>query len=65
MTTNRQFANHEGEFKPIETCVTPCRKCGKENVRCESWESSDGAYEDYRYTCADCGHVWWIDGIDS
>lgn len=65
MTTNRKFADSEGQFKPVEICVTACPNCRKENVTCQSWESNDGAYEDYKYTCTDCGHVWWIDGIDS
>jgi hypothetical protein len=33
-------------------------------VQYRSWESSDGAYEDYQFRCAR-GHMWWIDGIDS
>lgn len=42
-----------------------CRKCSKVNVIRRVWESSDGAYEDYHYTCPDCGHDWWIDGSDA
>src|SRR5262245_31211980 len=33
-------------------------------VKCRSWESHDGAYEDYQYRC-EKGHVWWVDGIDA
>ena len=25
------------------------------------WESSDGAYEDHKYTCTACGSVYWVD----
>lgn len=43
-----------------------CRKCDKETAhKCESWESSCGGYEDYKYTCSTCGTVHWVDGIDS
>jgi hypothetical protein len=38
-------------------------RCGQ-LVRVRTWESHDGAYEDYQYRCA-AGHEWWIDGIDS
>lgn len=44
----------------------PCRKCKQiGNVIVKDWESSCGGYEDYKYTCKACNHVWWIDGIDS
>jgi DNA-directed RNA polymerase subunit M/transcription elongation factor TFIIS len=33
-------------------------------VTVETHESSDGAHEDKKYTCSQCGKVWWIDGID-
>lgn len=33
-------------------------------VQWRTWESHDGAYEDYQYRCAN-GHTWWVDGIDS
>lgn len=45
---------------------TKCHKCDQAGaVMCKVWESSCGGYEDYKYTCGNCGHVWWIDGIDS
>lgn len=65
MTTSRKFSELEGEFTRSEQSQTPCRKCGGRNVKCQTWESSDGGYEDYKYTCGDCSHIWWIDGIDS
>ncbi len=43
----------------------PCRKCKGTKVTVYEWESSCGGHEDYRYTCGDCGHAWWVDGIDS
>lgn len=42
-----------------------CRKCSAPNVTRRVWESSDGAYEDYEYSCPDCEHVWWIEGPDA
>jgi hypothetical protein len=39
------------------------QRCGQP-VRVRTWESHDGAYEDYQYRCAG-GHEWWIDGIDA
>ena len=43
-----------------------CPKChATEGNSYQIWESSDGAFEDVKYTCQTCKHVWWIDGIDS
>jgi DNA-directed RNA polymerase subunit M/transcription elongation factor TFIIS len=42
-----------------------CPKCRSDQIAYRLWESSDEAYEDYRYRCLDCGHDWWVDGIDS
>jgi hypothetical protein len=65
MTTSRTFADNEGEFRKEKPTDIPCRKCGKTEVTYQIWESSDGAYEDCRYTCQACRTVWWVDGIDS
>lgn len=57
----------DGKFSaPTETDVM-CPNCGRGSVTCETWDSHDGAYEDYKYTChaTGCGHVWWVDGIDA
>jgi hypothetical protein len=43
-----------------------CKKCDKYTDHTEQmWESSCGGYEDYKYVCAVCGAVHWVDGIDS
>ena len=71
MTTSRKFADSEGDFANWKDVPEPCRRivsqgnppCGAK-VQYRSWESSDGAYEDYQYRC-EAGHTWWIDGIDS
>jgi len=55
----------DGDFKPGCDEKHTCRKCKVKAATCELWESSCGGYEDYRYTCGACGHVWWVDGIDS
>jgi len=65
MTHMRPMSESEGEFTSTHRHAATCRKCKSENVTCKTWESSDGAYEDYKYTCQDCGHVWWVDGIDA
>lgn len=54
-----------GDLNAATKTDTPCRQCGKVEVTVQTWESHDGAYEDYKFTCGACGHVWWIDGIDS
>ena len=62
----KQYADSEGDFGQFKPCDdTRCRKCGSTRVGYRTWESSDGAYEDYNYKCYDCGASWWIDGIDS
>jgi hypothetical protein len=43
----------------------PCPVCGQYNVTMQKWESSDGAFEDAKFTCSTCQYEWWIDGIDS
>jgi hypothetical protein len=65
MTTSRKFSDDEGTFEGDGIDDRPCRKCNGHNVKFRIWESSDGAYEDYRYSCPDCGAIWWVDGIDS
>ena len=56
----------EGTFSEWNPCKsTECRRCKSKNVKFRVWDSSCGGYEDYNYKCDDCGHSWWIDGIDS
>ncbi len=72
MTTSRQFADSEGAFGLWQVHPRPCpqssdgrpdgQPCGA-SVNARRWESSDGAYEDWQYRCAQ-GHTWWIDGDD-
>lgn len=39
-----------------------CSKCGSPMTG-RMWESSDGAYEDVKWTCPN-GHIQWVDGDD-
>lgn len=61
----KTMAEHEGTFKELEKTERPCHKCKGTNVTVQDWDSSCGGYTDYKYTCGDCKHVWWVDGIDS
>jgi hypothetical protein len=68
----RQLEDHEGDFSAWRDHPQPCNRlvaisglpCGHP-VQVRTWESHDGAYEDYQYRCLGGGHVWWIDGIDA
>lgn len=72
MTYMRQYEDHDGEFGQWTDHPQPCNKmvdrdgffssCGAK-VQVRTWESDDGAYQDYQYQCAQ-GHRWWIDGDD-
>lgn len=42
-----------------------CQACEAASVNEQQWESFCGGFVDHKYTCRECGHVWWIDGIDS
>ncbi len=62
----KRMHDSDGEFNKWGYCaVTTCRKCHSKDVRVRTWESNDGAYEDYQYRCDKCGATWWVDGIDS
>lgn len=42
-----------------------CRKCKSSNGKWRTHCSSDGGWEDEEVKCFDCGHVYWVEGIDS
>ena len=65
MTHMRPMSESEGEFTHTEHHAGQCSQCGSHQVQCQTWESSDDAYEDYKYKCLDCGYVWWVDGPDA
>ena len=65
MTHINPIPEHQGTLSAAAEKRYACRKCSKAEATCQTWESSCGGYEDFKYTCAACGHVWWIDGIDS
>ena len=60
------MSESQGKFDEPKETGRKCPECGG-RMTCQTWESSDGAYEDYKYKCADpkCGHVHWVEGIDS
>ena len=56
----------EGKFtKESNAPVAKCPKCWEFAVYYKIFESNCGGFEDAKYTCAKCGHYWWIDGPDS
>jgi DNA-directed RNA polymerase subunit M/transcription elongation factor TFIIS len=55
----------EGTLSAPAKSEATCRECKKQCVTWQVWASHCGGYEDYKYTCGECGHVWWVDGIDS
>jgi len=61
----KPMVDSDGAFNAWTPSAGACRKCGQMKVRCRSWESSCGGYEDYQYECAACGNSWWIDGPDA
>jgi len=67
----KTYEDNEGKFEEWKDCLSHsnCPKnCShpKEGlIQYRIWESNDGAYEDYQYKCTNCGHTWWVDGIDS
>ena len=59
------MADSDGTFAEAKKVEWPCRKCKSTNVTEREWDSSCGGWTDYQYTCNDCGHSWWEEGIDS
>lgn len=60
-TSRRDLLKIQG-YAPF-TSGAKCRKCGS----LDRWwiAVGDGTYEDYRYTCADCGDSYIVEGPDS
>jgi len=62
----KPMAEHEGTFgDPLPAEGARCPKCRSAKVTCETWDSSCGGYTDYKFTCGDCKHTWWVEGPDS
>ncbi len=63
---NKPVSARDGKFSASITCQIQCPKCKnqEDNAR-QQWDSSCGGYTDFRMTCWDCGHEWWIEGSDS
>jgi hypothetical protein len=65
VTHTRAYDDDEGEFSAEEKVSRRLCPVCKTPMTMRSWESSDGAFEDFRYTCPECANVVWIDGIDA
>lgn len=66
MTHTGPMHESEGTFGPAVREGRYCSTCKRNTPhKAEKWDSSDGAYTDYKYTCTVCGTVHWVDGIDS
>jgi DNA-directed RNA polymerase subunit M/transcription elongation factor TFIIS len=64
------MGDSEGDFdewKPTKAEAPDfrCRKCGSDDVRYRTWESSCGGYEDCQYHCRGCDRKWWVEGADA
>jgi hypothetical protein len=60
---NDSDGTFKDEWKKVPQCL--CPKCGSQNVYCRTWESDCGGFEDDNFKCANCGHVWWVEGADA
>lgn len=60
------ISESQGDLGAVTQSGCKCPRCGSPLIY-RIWESRDGAYEDTKYSCtnAACGHVYWVDGIDS
>ena len=65
MTHMKPMAESEGTFSEYIVSQKQCPECSLHTVRYRVWESSDGAYEDEKYECENCGHIWWVEGPDA
>ena len=58
-----------GDWKPCspysDGSPSRCQKCSGLDVRYRVHSSSCGGYDDDEIKCLTCGHVRWVDGIDS
>lgn len=65
MTHMESMPESAGEFSEARLTDCHCRKCDRMTVTVQTWESNCGGFTDYKYTCAWCGHHWWIEGPDA
>ena len=66
MTHTGPMKESEGKFTQLGVEVRPCARCRQPTRHhAVQWDSNCGGYEDFKYTCLNCGAVHWVDGIDS
>jgi uncharacterized protein with PIN domain len=66
MTHMGPMKESEGTFTLVGDSMTRCRACERNTMHTvQQWDSNCGGYEDFKYTCNECGKVHWVDGIDS
>lgn len=42
-----------------------CLKCGSKHIRSRCVESSCGGFDDYKFKCDSCDHIWWCESADA
>jgi hypothetical protein len=66
MTHFGEMKESDGDFTHEQVMEYFCGRCKARTAQTvKTWESKDGGYVDYKYTCNTCGKVCWVDGIDS
>lgn len=57
----------DGKFvEPWQATEIACPRCKTEkSILKRSWESHCGGYDDTKYKCETCGHIWWAESIDA
>lgn len=55
---------HEEKPTKAKNPAFTCIACKSDDIWYYTWESSDGAYEDYHYRCNTCNKQWWIESSD-
>lgn len=58
--------SYSPKWTPVKNDSFSCPKCQtKGQIEYREWESSCGGYEDLKYHCKSCDHMWWVEGSDS
>jgi len=60
----KPMEDSHGVFGNEKVSKLPCPDCGGV-LNYKIWKSHCGGYEDTRYKCRSCYHIWGVDGSDS